>query len=304
MTGFVARRLLGIAPLLVIVSLLTFLLLRAAPGSPFDADRNFPEEIRKNVERKFKLDQPWYVQYGAYMSGLVAGDLPSLKRPGFTIWELIAESFPHSIALGALALGFALLFGLSMGVVSGVRQNSAVDHASMSFAMIGISVPNFVLGPVLILGFSLYLGWFPPARWEGLRTMVLPSLTLGMVYAAYIARLGRAGMLDVIRQDFVRTARAKGLAERDVVMRHALRGGILPVVTFLGPAAARILTGTLVVERIFQVPGMGYYFVQSALDRDHTMVLGAIVFYATFLMVLNLAVDVAYTFLDPRVKHG
>ena len=304
MGGFVLRRLLGIVPLLVVVSLLTFLLLRAAPGSPFDADRNFPEEIRKNVERKFKLDQPWYAQYGSYMSGLVAGDLPSLKRPGFTIWELIAESFPHSLLLGTLALGFALLFGLTLGVISGVRQNTAVDHASMSFALVGISIPNFVLGPLLILLFSLYLGWLPPARWEGLRTMILPAVTLGLVYAAYIARLGRAGMLDVIRQDFVRTARAKGLREGVVVRRHALRGGILPVVTFLGPAAARILTGTLVVERIFQVPGMGYYFVQSALDRDHTMVLGAIVFYATFLMVLNLAVDVAYGFLDPRVRHA
>jgi len=300
----VFRRLLEIVPLLVIVSLVTFLLLRAAPGSPFDADRNFPEEIRKNVERKFKLDQPWYSQYGSYMSGLVAGDLPSLKRPGFTIWELIAESFPHSLLLGTLALGFALSFGLTLGVISGVRQNTAVDHASMSFALVGISVPNFVLGPLLILLFSLYLGWFPPARWDGIGTMILPSVTLGLVYAAYIARLGRAGMLDVIRQDFVRTARAKGLAENVVVRRHALRGGILPVVTFLGPAAARILTGTLVVERIFQVPGMGYYFVQSALDRDHTMVLGAIVFYATFLMVLNLAVDVAYGFLDPRVKYA
>jgi oligopeptide transport system permease protein len=302
--GLIIRRLLGIVPLLVVVSLLTFLLLRAAPGSPFDADRNFPEEIRKNVERKFKLDQPWYAQYGSYMGGLVAGDLPSLKRPGFTIWELIAESFPHSLLLGALALGFAVLFGVTLGVVSGVRQNTTVDHASMSFALLGISVPNFVLGPLLILTFSLYLGWFPPARWEGIGTMVLPAITLGMVYAAYIARLGRAGMLDVIRQDFVRTARAKGLSEDVVVRRHALRGGILPVVTFLGPAAARILTGTLVVERIFQVPGMGYYFVQSALDRDHTMVLGAIVFYATFLMVLNLAVDVAYGFLDPRVKYA
>jgi oligopeptide transport system permease protein len=301
---FVFRRLLGIVPLLVVVSLLTFLLLRAAPGSPFDADRNFPDEIRKNIERKFKLDQPWYAQYGSYMSGLLAGDLPSLKRPGFTIWELIAESFPHSLLLGTLALGFALLFGLTLGVISGVRQNTPVDHASMSFALIGISVPNFVLGPLLILLFSLHLGWLPPARWEGINTMVLPAVTLGLVYAAYIARLGRAGMLDVIRQDFVRTARAKGLAEGVVVRRHAMRGGILPVVTFLGPAAARILTGTLVVERIFQVPGMGYYFVQSALDRDHTMVLGAIVFYATFLMVLNLAVDVAYGFLDPRVRHA
>jgi oligopeptide transport system permease protein len=301
---FVFRRLLGIVPLLVVVSLLTFLLLRAAPGSPFDADRNFPDEIRKNIERKFKLDQPWYAQYGSYMSGLLAGDLPSLKRPGFTIWELIAESFPHSLLLGTLALGFALLFGLTLGVISGVRQNTPVDHASMSFALIGISVPNFVLGPLLILLFSLYLGWLPPARWEGINTMLLPAVTLGLVYSAYIARLGRAGMLDVIRQDFVRTARAKGLAEDVVVRRHALRGGILPVVTFLGPAAARILTGTLVVERIFQVPGMGYYFVQSALDRDHTMVLGAIVFYATFLMVLNLAVDVAYGFLDPRVRYA
>jgi oligopeptide transport system permease protein len=303
MARFILKRLATVVPLLLVVSLLTFWLLRLAPGSPFDSERAFSPEIRKNLERKFNLDAPWYAQYGAYMRGILQGDLPSLKRPGFTIVELIAESFPQSLQLGSLGLLFALLLGLPLGIFSGVRAGGWGDRVGMSVALLGISVPNFVLGPLLVIAFSLQLGWFPPARWDGLRTMILPAITLGTSYAAYIARLSRAGMLDVIRQDFIRTARAKGLSEWVVVTRHALRGGILPVVTFLGPAVAHMLTGTLVVERTFQVPGMGYYFVQSALDRDHTMVLGSFLFYSAVLMAMNLLVDVAYAWLDPRVTY-
>ncbi|MFT6146233.1 MAG: oligopeptide transport system permease protein, partial [Myxococcota bacterium] len=259
-------------------------------------------EIVRQLEARFALDKPWYVQFWSYIGGLMDGSLPSMKRPGETVGELILTSFPVSLLLGSLALTFALVTGTTAGIVGAIRQNTVWDWATMSVALIGISIPNFVLGPLLVYVFSLSLGWFPPARWDGVATMVLPAITLGLAYSAYIARLTRAGMLEVIRTDFIRTARAKGLSERQVVFRHALRGGILPVVTWLGPATARILTGTVVIESIFQIPGLGYYFVQSALDRDYSMVLGVVCFYAVILMFLNLAVDVAYTKLDPRVK--
>lgn len=302
MLGTIIRRLIGIAPLVLTLALATFLLLKLAPGGPFDAERNFPPEIARQLEARFHLDQPWYTQFTVYIQGLLDGTLPSLKRPGLTVGELIAESFPVSLTLGSLALGFALITGISAGIIGAIRQNSPLDWATMGFALVGISVPNFVLGPLLVFFFALGLGWLPPARWAGLDTMILPAVTLGMAYAAYIARLTRAGMLEVIRADFIRTARAKGLAEQVIVWRHALRGGLIPVVTYLGPATARIVTGTVVIEKIFQVPGLGYYFVQSALDRDYSMVLGVVTFYATILMVMNLLVDVAYTVLDPRVE--
>ena len=302
MAGHIIRRLLAILPLVVFLAFTTFLLLQLAPGGPFDAERNFPPEIQKQLEARFALDAPWYEQFWGYLVGLADGTLPSMKRPGLTVGELIGSSFPVSLTLGSLAMGFALCLGVTSGIIGAIRQNSVWDWTTMSVALIGISVPNFVLGPLLILVFALGLGWVPPARWEGIDTMILPAVTLGLAYAAYIARLTRAGMLEVIRTDFVRTARAKGLAEHVVVVRHALRGALLPVVTFLGPATARIITGTVVIEKIFQVPGLGYYFVQSALDRDYSMVLGVVCFYATILMALNLVVDVAYTWLDPRVK--
>jgi oligopeptide transport system permease protein len=300
--GYIIRRILIIVPMVLILALATFLLLRLAPGGPFDAERSIPPEIVRQLEARFALDQPWYVQFWSYIGGHIDGSLPSMKRPGETVGELIKTSFPVSLLLGSLALTFALVTGTTAGIIGAIRQNTAWDWATMSVALIGISIPNFVLGPLLVYVFSLSLGWFPPARWDGIGTMVLPAITLGLAYSAYIARLTRAGMLEVIRTDFIRTARAKGLSERQVVLRHALRGGILPVVTWLGPATARILTGTVVIESIFQIPGLGYYFVQSALDRDYSMVLGVVCFYAVILMFLNLAVDVAYTKLDPRVK--
>ena len=302
MPGTILRRLLGILPLVLLLAFGTFVLLQLAPGGPFDAERNFPPEIQRQLEARFALDQPWHIQFWSYISGLADGTLPSMKRPGVTVRDLIGQSFPVSLTLGTLSMAFAMVLGISSGIVGAVKQNTAWDFTGMGIALVGISVPNFVLGPILILIFSLGLGWFPPARWDGLSTMVLPSITLGLAYAAYIARLTRAGILEFIRTDFVRTARAKGLTERAVVLGHALRGALLPVVTFLGPATARIVTGTVVIEKIFQVPGLGYYFVQSALDRDYSMVLGVVCFYSVILMVMNLFVDVAYTWLDPRVK--
>lgn len=298
----VAKRLATIIPLVLLLALITFLMLKLAPGGPFSAERNFPPEIQRQLEAKFHLDEAWYDQFSAYMMGIADGTLPSLKRPGMTVGELIAQSFPVSLTLGGLALAFALVFGVSAGVIGALRQNTVWDWATMSVALIGISVPNLVLGPLLVLVFALGLGWLPPARWAGPETMILPAVTLGAAYAAYIARLTRAGMLEVIHSDFVRTAHAKGLSEWAVLVRHSFRGGILPVVTFLGPATARIVTGTVVIEKIFQIPGLGYYFVQSALDRDYSMVLGVVVFYATLLMIMNLLVDIAYTWLDPRVE--
>jgi oligopeptide transport system permease protein len=302
--GFVVRRLLAIPPMLLLVSLFTFLMLKAAPGGPFDAERNLPPEIKKNVEDKFNLNAPWPEQYLSYVAGLVRLDLPSTKRPGLTVAEIIATSFPQSAHLGVMALCFALFFGVGAGLLSGVRQNTPWDYGAMSLAFVGISVPSFVIGPVLVLVFSLGLAWLPPARWQGVDTWILPTATLGLVEAAYLARLTRAGMLEVVRQDFIVTARAKGLSEATVIRRHALKGALLPVVTWLGPAVARLLTGTVVVESIFQVPGLGYYFVQTALDRDDPMTMGVVVFYSTVVMLLNLAVDVAYTWLDPRVRYA
>ena len=302
MLGTILRRLVGIVPLVLALAFATFLLLKLAPGGPFDAERSFPPEIARQLDARFHLDEPWTTQFALYIRGLLDGSLPSLKRPGLTVGELIGESFPVSLTLGGLAMAFALLFGISAGIVGAIRQNTAADWATMGFALIGISVPNFVLGPLLVLVFALWLGWLPPARWAGIDTMILPAVTLGMAYAATIARLTRAGMLEVVGADFIRTARAKGLSEGVIVLRHALRGGLVPVVTYLGPATASIVTGTVVIEKIFQVPGLGYYFVQSALDRDYSMVLGVVTFYATILMVMNLLVDLAYTVLDPRVE--
>lgn len=300
---YIVKRLLGMIPILFIIATGTFFLQRVAPGGPFSAEKQLPPAVMKNIEEKYRLNDPLYKQYVDYIADLAVLDLRiPFKHPGKTVNELILESVDKSATLGGLALLFALLFGISAGVIAGTRQNTVFDYASMSVSILGITIPNFVLGPFLVLVFSLWLHWFPPARWVGIDTMILPSVCLGVAYAAYVARLSRTGMLEVIRSDFIRTARAKGLSEGTIIRRHALRGGLLPVVTFLGPAVARILTGSLVVERVFQIPGLGYYFVQSALDRDYPLVSGVVLFYGVLLLLLNLLVDVAYTFLDPRVE--
>jgi oligopeptide transport system permease protein len=290
--------------LLVVLAVASFgfAALRAAPGGPFDAERALPAEVRANIERAYRLDQPLWRQYLHYMGGLVRGDLGhSIKRPD-SVNTIIAENFPQSLQLGLMALGFALVFGLLLGVGAAARQNSWADHAAMGIALVGISVPSFVLGPLLVQWFSIRLGWLPPARWQGFSSMILPALTLGMIYTGTIARLARAGMLETVRQDYIRTARAKGLDERQVIWKHALRLGVLPVVTFLGPATAYLVTGSFVIERIFQVPGLGTYFVSSVVDRDYPVLTGVMVFYCLFLIGLNLLVDIAYGWLDPRIR--
>lgn len=303
MLGYILRRLAGFLPVLFIIISLSFFMMRLAPGGPFDQERALPDQVRANIEARYHLEEPLWRQYLRYVGEVARGDLgPSFRYPDRSVNELLALGFPVSLTLGLCALGVALALGGTAGILSGLRRNAFVDYLTMTFALAGVSVPNFVLGPILMLVFALGLGWLPVAGWGTWRHLILPSVTLGTFYAAYVARLTRAGMLEVIGQDFIRTARAKGLREATVVLRHALPGAILPVVTYLGPASAAILTGSVVVETIFSIPGIGRYFVGGALNRDYTMVLGTVVFYSVLLLVFNLVVDVLYAYLDPRVQ--
>ncbi len=304
MTGYILRRLLAVIPVLLIIASLSFFIMRVAPGGPFSKERSMTEEVRKSLEAKYHFDKPLWQQYLIYMQGLLSGDLgPSFQYEGRTVNEIVADGFGTSLELGAWAMALAVVLGLSAGIVAGWRQNSWLDHLLMSFSMTGISIPNFVMGPLLVLLFSLTLHWLPVAGWRGPRYTVLPVVALALPYTAYIARLSRAGMLEVIRTDYIRTARAKGLPERLVVLRHALRAAIMPVVSYLGPASAGILTGILVIESIFSIPGLGRYFVLSALNRDYTVVLGVMLIYSVMLVSFNLLVDLAYGVLDPRVRY-
>jgi len=303
MIRFLTRRLLQFVPTLWIIGSLAFVLVRLAPGGPFVSERDIPAAARAQLVHDYGLDRPLRVQYVRFWRNALRLDLgPSYKYPGRQVREIIAEALPVSAELGGWALLVALLAGVPIGIVAALRHNTRWDYAAMGVALAGVSIPNFVLGPALVLVFSLTLYWFPPALWQGPASRVLPVVTLATAYVAYVARLTRAGMLEVLRQDYIRTARAKGLSERLVVLKHALRVGILPVVSYVGPAAARILMGSVVVETIFEIPGLGRYMVNAAFNRDYTLVLGEVLFYATLLMVLNLLVDVAYAWLDPRVE--
>ena len=303
MARFVLKRLLEFIPVLLIIVTVTFFLIRLAPGGPFDAEKKVASHVRERLEAHYNMDAPLYRQYLDYVWGLCHGDLgPSFKKPSRTVAEWIALRLPKSLELGAYAIVVALVIGLTAGVVAALRPNSWSDYAPMSLAMAGICIPNFVLGPFLVLVFSIKLGWLPVEGWDTPAHRVLPALTLGASYAAYIARLSRGGMLEILAQDFIRTARAKGLSEARVVLRHGLRGGLQPVVAFLGPAAAGLLTGSFVVETIFGVPGLGHEFVKAALDRDYTMIMGTVLLFATLIMFFNLLVDVAQAWIDPRLR--
>jgi oligopeptide transport system permease protein len=303
MLGYVLRRVAGFVPVLFVIVSVSFFLMRLAPGGPFDQERALPEQVRANIEARYHLDEPLWRQYLRYMAEVLRGDLgPSFRYPDRSVNELLALGFPVSLTLGLCALAVALTLGGVSGVLAALGRNRVMDYLTMSLSLWGVSIPNFVLGPILMLVFALGLGWLPVAGWDTWRHLILPSVTLGAFYAAYIARLTRAGMLEVIGQDFIRTARAKGLRESVVVLRHALPGAVLPVVTYLGPASAAVLTGSVVVETIFSIPGIGRYFVSSALNRDYTMVLGTVVFYSVLLVGFNLIVDVLYAYLDPRVQ--
>jgi oligopeptide transport system permease protein len=305
-TRFALRRLFAIVPTLLAVATLSFVLLRLLPGGPFDAERAVPAEVARALDARYHLDEPVLRQYARWLGDVVLrGDLgPSFRYPNRSVGEIVAASLPVSLELGSLALAFALLTGVPLGVLGATRRGAAADVAITGASLLGISVPRFVLGPLLVLVFSLKLYLLPAARWETWRHLILPVVCAGVPTAAYLARLTRAGMLEVLRSDFLRTARAKGLPERTVIWRHALRSGLLPVVSFLGPGASALLTGSLVVEKIFDVPGMGRYFVEAALNRDYNLVLGVTLVYGAVVMTLNAVVDVAYAALDPRVRLG
>ena len=303
MLSFIIRRLLLIIPMALIVITLTWGLVRIAPGSFYSAEKKLPAAVEANIKKKYGLDKPWYQQYGIIMWNVVRGDFgDSLKYEGQSVNEIIRRHFPYSATMGILAYLLALAIGLSAGVVASLKQNSIFDYGSMSLAMLGLSIPNFVLGPILVLVFSLWLFWLPPARWSA-AGLVLPVITLSAIYAAYIARLTRAGMLEVMRSDYIRTARAKGLDEKTVLLRHAIRGGLIPVISFTGPALAGLLAGTVVVERVFAIPGLGNIFIQAVLNRDEPLVLGIVAFLSILIMVFNLIVDISYGFLDPRIRY-
>lgn len=303
---FVLRRLLVTVPMVLIVISLTWALIRLAPGNFYASERKLPPAVEKNIRAKYGLDQPWYVQYGRVMRNILSLDFGnSLKYETETVNDILRRTLPVSAAIGTCAYLLALLVGTTLGTVAALKQNSKLDYAAMGLSMLGISMPNFVLGPILVLIFSLSLYWLPPARWGGFPSwnLVLPVLTLSAIYMAYIARLTRAGMLEVLRSDYIRTARAKGLTERQVVWRHALRGGLLPVVSFTGPALAILITGTVVVERIFALPGLGTYFINANLNRDEPLILGIVAFTSILVLIFNLLVDIAYGFIDPRIRY-
>jgi len=302
-TRFILRRLAELVPTALVIVAASFALVRLAPGSPFSSEREIAPEVLRRLDATYGFDRPLPEQFARYLGGLLQGDLGlSTKYPQRSVNEIIAAGFPVTLTLAGVALTWALLVGVTAGIIGAVRQNTAWDHAAMTAALVGISIPSFVLGPVLVLVVSLRWHLLPPAGWGDWRHVILPGLTLGTVYAAGIARLTRGGMLEVVRSDFIRTARAKGLSERLVIWRHMLRGGLLPVVSYLGPAIAGLLTGSVVVEKIFNVPGIGPYFVDAAFNRDYFLVMGIVLLDAFFLLLMNLLVDVVYGLLDPRIE--
>ena len=303
MTAYLLRRALMTIPLLLTIVVVSFLFMRLAPGGPFDRDQALDPVVRANLESHYGLDQPLLTQLGLYLEGLLRGDLgPSFKYSGYSVREILAQGAPVSFALGAAALLLSLMIGIPLGTLAALHHNGPGDRVASGLALVGICVPNFVLGPLLVLVFVFQLGWLPVGGWGTPAQVVLPAVTLGAIRAAYVARLTRTGMLDVLQQDFVRTARAKGLREWTVVSRHVLRIGLLPVVQYLGPAAASILVGSVVVERIFSVPGLGSFFINAALNRDYTLAMGSVLLYSVLLIALNLVVDLVAQRLDPRVR--
>jgi oligopeptide transport system permease protein len=299
----VVTRLLGGFAVVMIVASIAFLLLKSAKGGPFDGERAMSPEARRNIEERYHLNDPLWEQYAAWMKGVVTYDFgPSMKRRQ-TVNEIISNQFPYSLKLGLFAIGFAILFGVAIGVTAASRRNTSVDYGLMGTALLGISIPSIVLGPLLQNWFALKLGWFPIIRAESFASFILPGCTLGLIYTGTVARLARGGMLETLNQDYIRTARAKGLSERAVVWRHGVRLGLIPVLTYLGPAAAALVSGSFVIEKIYGIPGLGLYFIDSVADRDYTMLGGVMVFYVSIVVVLNLVVDIAYRFLDPRIRE-
>jgi oligopeptide transport system permease protein len=311
MLRFLFRRLLIAIPTLFVVVTLAFFMMRAAPGNPFIGERRLSPEVERNVMAKYGLDRPLPVQYLNYVGGVLHGDFgPSLKYKDKTVLRIIQDGFPKSLLIGSLAMALAAVVGVSLGVIAALRQNRAADYTAMAVAVLGVCIPTFVTAPLLVLLFASKLGVLPTAGWPAAtqswatawRYLVMPVVVLSLPQIAIISRLIRAGMIEVLRSNYVRTARAKGLPESSVVLRHALRGAILPLVSYIGPATAGVITGSLVVEQIFQLPGIGRAFVTSALQRDYTVVMGVVILYAGLILLLNLVADVLYAMLDPRVR--
>ncbi len=303
MGRYVLKRLAALVPTLFVIISVSFFIIRLAPGSPFSSEKAVSEEVLADLESKYGFDQPLHIQWLRYMGNVCKGDLGlSTKYPQRSVNEIIGAGFPVTLALGGMGLAWALVLGFTAGIVGAIKHNSAWDHTCMALAMVGISVPTFVLGPLLVLIFSLHLWVLPPAGWGDFRHVVLPGLTLGTVYAGYISRLTRGGLLEITRLDFIRTAKAKGLSKMTVVVRHMLKGGLVPVVTFLGPAVAHLLVGSVVIEKIFNIPGIGPYFVDAAFNRDYFLVMGIVVLESVFLLAMNFLVDITYAFLDPRIS--
>ena len=307
MLSYSVRRLLGAIPTLLILIALAFFMIRVAPGGPFDAEKALLPEIEANLRAAYHMDEPLYQQFLRYVGGLLRGDFgPSFQYRDYTVTELIMAGFPVSLRLGGGAMILALLIGVTAGSIAALRQNTRADYTVMSVSMTGISVPNFVMAPILILIFAVYLGWLPAGGLgEGSpRNLILPIISLALPQIAYIARLTRGSMIEVLRSNFIRTAKAQGLPAHKILIRHALKPALLPVVSYIGPATAAIITGSVVIEQIFGIPGLGRFFVQGALNRDYTLVMGVVVFYGVLIIAFNLIVDLAYAWLDPKVKYS
>jgi len=306
MLKYSLKRLIAAIPTLLILMTMAFFMMRAAPGGPFDTEKTLPAEIQANLDKKYHLDEPLIQQYGRYLLDLVQGDFgPSFQYKDYTVNELIATGFPVSLKLGGIAVLLAFFIGSGIGIIAALRQNTAADYTLMAGAMTGISIPNFVLAPLLILVFAVYLQWLPAGGWNAgaFKNTILPIIGLALPQIAYISRLMRGSMIEVLRSNPIRTARAKGLPEHIVILRHALKPALLPVISFLGPATAAILTGSVVIEQIFGIPGLGRYFVQGALNRDYTLVMGVVVFYGVLIILFNFIVDLLYAALDPKIRY-
>lgn len=303
MSRYVIKRFFMMIMTIIIIASLTFLLMHVIPGSPFDQDRSFNVAVEQNLRSFYKLDQPLYVQYLNYMVSIFTLDFgPSISNPDTTVVQLIERAFPISFELGIWAVLVAVISGISLGVFAALRHNGFIDYFAMGFAVLGISIPNFILATLLIQELSVNLGWFPAATWRTPMHMVLPIIALATTPMAIIARLTRSSMLETLTQDYIRTARAKGLSPWKVVVRHALRNALMPVVTLLGTLLASILTGTFVIEKIFAIPGMGRYFIDSISNRDYPVIMGTTVFYSAILVFLLFVVDMVYCLLDPRIR--
>jgi len=304
----ITRRLLTAIPTLLLLVTAAFFLMRAAPGGPFAAERQLSPQVQANLEAAYHLDESVGRQYLRYLGNLLQGDLgPSFQYPDYSVSELILAGLPYSLQLGALAFVLALALGIPAGLMAARRARSPLDHGLMAASMVGISVPNFVVAPLLVLVFAIYLGWLPAMAVEagqgmGLRNMVLPVIALALPQIAYIARIMRSSALEVLNAPYITMARARGLSERRILWRHAMKPALLPVVSYLGPAAAALLTGSVVVEQIFGIPGIGRYFVQGAVNRDYTLVMGVVVFYGALVILFNLLVDLTYRLIDPRMR--